>query len=86
MAPMKRPASSRSYLAGTFSLTQLARRWKTSRKLVRRLLAGQQLGFVLIANRLRIPLDEVRRYESRHPFVHCPSELVVRTRRSTPGE
>lgn len=86
MAPMKRPASSRSYLAGTFSLDQLARRWKTSRKLVRRLLAGQQLGFVLIGDRLRVPLDEVERYESQHPIDRCRSELDIRNRpRSTPG-
>jgi len=51
------------HLAGTLSLDQLARRWKISRKQVRRLLAQQVLNFVQIRGRLRVPLEEVERYE-----------------------
>jgi hypothetical protein len=63
VTPMKRPALPFPYLSGTLSLDQLARRWRTSRKEIRRLLARQQIGFVLISDRLRVPLEEVERYE-----------------------
>lgn len=68
MAPMKpEPKHRDPQLAGTLSLDQLARRWKTSRKDVRRLLGRQQLGFVQIRGSFRVPLAEVQRYEkSRH--------------------
>jgi hypothetical protein len=50
-------------LAGTVSVTQLARRWKTTRKSIRRLLGHRQLGFIQINGRFRVPQTEVRRYE-----------------------
>jgi excisionase family DNA binding protein len=46
-------------------LDQVARRWNRSRKQIRHLLATQQLRFVLIGHHLRIPHDEVRRYEGQ---------------------
>ena len=52
------------HLAGTLSLDQLARRWKTSRKQVRRLLGRQELEFVQIRGKIRVPVTEVERYES----------------------
>ena len=68
MAPMKpEPKHRDPQLAGTLSLDQLARRWKTSRKDVRRLLGRQQLGFVQIRGSFRVPLAEARRYEKNRP-------------------
>lgn len=67
MAAMKREAVGRDpHLAGTFSLEQLARRWKTSRKEIRRLLGRQELAFVEIRGSIRVPRAEVQRYENRH--------------------
>ncbi len=68
MAPMKpEPKHRDPQLAGTLSLDQLARRWKISRKDVRRLLGRQQLGFVQIRGSFRVPLAEAQRYEQgRH--------------------
>lgn len=63
VAPMKRPSAAHPYLAGTVSLDQLARRWHSSRKEIRHLLATQQLCFVQINSHLRVPQDEVDRYE-----------------------
>ena len=66
MAAMKREAQRHDpHLAGTFSLEQLARRWKTSRKEIRRLLQRQELGFVEIRGAIRVPRAEVQRYENR---------------------
>ncbi|NUQ61840.1 MAG: helix-turn-helix domain-containing protein [Pirellulales bacterium] len=72
MAPMKRPGSPHPYLAGTLSLDQLARRWRMSRKKIRRMLSGQRLGFVVIEDRLRVPLEEVERYETARQDL-CPT-------------
>ena len=68
MTPMK-PAPKRRdpHLAETLSLDQLARRWSTSRKEIRRLLGSQELSFVQIRGSFRVPLAEVRRYERTHP-------------------
>ena len=64
MAPMKpEPRCRDPDLADTLSLDQLARRWRISRKQVRRLLGAQQLGFVQVRGSLRVPLAEVSRYE-----------------------
>jgi hypothetical protein len=64
MAAMKPESRCRDpHLAETLSLDQLARRWKTSRKQVRRLLGTQQLGFIQIRGSFRVPLAEVCRYE-----------------------
>lgn len=66
MPPMK-PESrqSDSPCTGTLSLGQLARRWHTTGKEIRRLLGAQQLNFVQVRGRFRIPLDEIVRYEKR---------------------
>lgn len=61
MKPERRDAD--PDLAGTLSLVQLARRWKTSRKQIRRLLGRQELGFVQIRGSFRVPQVEVERYE-----------------------
>ena len=64
MAPMKPESRRRApTFAGTFSLAQLARRWKISAKDVRRMLGRQQLAFVQICGSLRVPLAEVERFE-----------------------
>jgi len=66
MAPMKPdPPQRPPHLAETMSLDQLARRWNTTRKQIRRLLGRQELGFVQIQGSFRIPVAEVRRYEGR---------------------
>lgn len=65
MAAMKTTAAGRHpELAGTVSLTQLARRWKTTRKSVRQLLGDGRLDFVQINGRLRVPYGEVDRFET----------------------
>ena len=63
MPPMKPPPRRDSPFAGTLSTNQVARRWDLSHKEVRRLLGRQVLAFVQIRGRLRIPLEEVERYE-----------------------
>ncbi len=64
MVPMKPDPRTRDpHLAGTLSLEQLARRWKTSRKRLRQLLGRQELDFVQIRGRFRVSLAEVERYE-----------------------
>ncbi len=64
MSPMKPKAKTgEPDFEETLSLTQLARRWRTSRKAIRRLLGRQVLGFVQIRGTFRIPREEVERYE-----------------------
>ena len=64
MTPMKpEPRRPDPDLTGTLSLDQLARRWDTSRKEIRHLLARQELSFVQIRGQFRVPLEEVERYE-----------------------
>ncbi len=64
MSPMKPKAKHGDTESDeTLSLTQLARRWRTSRKAIRRLLGRQALGFVQIRGTFRIPREEVERYE-----------------------
>ncbi len=68
MAPMKpRPRHRDPDLAGTLSLDQLARRWGISRKEVRHLLGRQELAFVQVRGRFRVPLVEIERYERDRP-------------------
>ncbi len=68
MAPMKPPARHGvEELAGTLSLAQLARRWQTSAKQIRHLLAQQQLPFVQIRGQFRVGIADVERYEREHP-------------------
>jgi hypothetical protein len=50
-------------LAGTLSLGQLARRWQIPRKQLRRMLGRQELAFVEIRGSIRVPLEEVERFE-----------------------
>ncbi len=67
MAPMKcEAAGHRQEVIGTMSLAQLALRWHTSRKNIRRLLSHGILNFVQIRGHLRVPENEVRRYEKKH--------------------
>ena len=67
MAPMKCEATGhREEVAGTMSLAQLAQRWHTSRKNIRRLLSHGVLNFVQIRGHFRVPENEVRRYEKQH--------------------
>ena len=67
MPPMKREADRRRpEVDGTFSLSQLAQRWHTSKKNVRSLLRHRLLNFVQIRGHLRVAKNEVRRYEKIH--------------------
>ncbi|NQU26158.1 MAG: helix-turn-helix domain-containing protein [Candidatus Nealsonbacteria bacterium] len=69
MVPMKpQPRRRDPDLAGSLSLDQLARRWQVSRKQIRHLLGQQELRFVQIRGALRVPLDEVERYEKKGTF------------------
>ena len=64
MAPMKRQAGAADRAAsGTLSLAQVARRWHISQRELRRMLGDQQLGFVQIRGRFRVPVTEVKRLE-----------------------
>ena len=64
MAPMKRQAGTVDRAAsGTLSLAQVARRWQISQRELRRMLGDQQLGFVQIRGRFRVPVTEVKRIE-----------------------
>ena len=64
MTPMKpQPRGRDTQLAGTLSLRRLARRWNPSRKAVRHMLGRQELGFVQIRGKFRVPLEEIERYE-----------------------
>lgn len=65
---MKRPASGPpSDWAGTLSIEQLARRWKSTPKAIRHLLGTQQLPFIQIRGSFRIPLSDIEQYELEHP-------------------
>ncbi len=66
MSPMKRDHPPDPHVGGTLSLSTLARRWNTTPKEIRRMLARQELGFVLIGRRLRVPQEEVAKYEREH--------------------
>ncbi len=64
MTPMKpQPRDRDAHLMGTLSLRRLARRWNTSRKALRHMLGRQELGFVQIRGKFRVPLEEIERYE-----------------------
>ena len=64
MSPMKREAPPDPHMSGTLSLAALARRWRMPRKQVRRILARQELDFILIRDEIRVPEVEVERYEN----------------------
>ena len=64
MSPMKREATPDPHLSGTLSLAALARRWRMPRKQIRRMLARQELDFILIRDKIRVPEAEVERYEN----------------------
>ena len=64
MAPMKRQASALdSATSGTLYLAQVARRWQISQRELRRMLGDQQLSFVQIRGKFRVPVREVKRIE-----------------------
>ena len=65
MVPMKPEPPPNRHLAGTLSIAALARRWKKSPKEIRRMLGRQELDFVMIRERIRVPESEVVRYEER---------------------
>jgi excisionase family DNA binding protein len=61
MKPEPRP---NRHLAGTLSITALARRWRKSSREIRRMLGRQELTFVMIGERIRVPESEVARWEA----------------------
>lgn len=63
MSAMKREATPDPHLSGTLSLAALARRWQMPRKQIRGMLARQELNFIMIRDRIRVPEAEVERYE-----------------------
>lgn len=63
MSPMKRLGSHADDFAGTISIDQLARRWHTTRREIRRMLGGGKMTFVQIRGQLRVPREEVQRRE-----------------------
>ena len=64
MPPMKRPPTQHAQPFGaTLSVAALAKRWGTSGAAIRRLLGTQQLDFVQIQDRIRIPLPQVEHLE-----------------------
>ncbi len=63
MSPMKRDATPDPHMSGTLSLAALARRWRMPRKQIRRMLARQELNFILIRDKIRVPEVEVEKYE-----------------------
>jgi len=63
MSPMKRTGSHADDFSGTLSIDQLARRWRTTRREIRHMLAHGKMTFVQIRGRLRVPRDEVQRRE-----------------------
>lgn len=65
MPPMRPPAKLRAAWVGTHSLEDLAKRWSMPPSELRRLLAQQTLNFVQIRGCLRVPEEDVRRYEQR---------------------
>ena len=66
MTPMKPQSRGRdAHLVGTLSLGQLVRRWNISRKALRRMLGRQELAFVQIRGKFRVPLEEIERYERK---------------------
>ncbi len=69
MAPMKRePTGRQADLAATVSVPRLARRWHTSVRQVRKLLAQRQMDFVQIAGQIRVPKLEIERLERQPDF------------------
>jgi hypothetical protein len=67
MAPMKRPPpEGEAALPPTLSVMQLARRWQTKPKEIKRLLGQQILPFVQVRGAFRVARDDVQRYEATH--------------------
>jgi excisionase family DNA binding protein len=63
MSAMKRDAAPDPHMSGTLSLADLARRWRMPRKQIRRMLARQELNFIMIRDKIRVPEAEIERYE-----------------------
>lgn len=63
--PMKPPLTGwRAELVGLLPLSEAARRLGMSVDAVRRLLGRQEMGFVEIRGRIRIPEHELQRYQA----------------------
>ncbi len=65
MTPMKPPSPTDKDFEDTLSLAQVCRRLRISRTRLHRMLAAEELDFVEIRGRLRVPLDALRRYEQQ---------------------
>lgn len=65
MAPMKCPAhrDGEELLHETCTLTHLARRWRVSRRQIRRLVQSGALPFVEITGQIRVPIRAVEQFE-----------------------
>ncbi len=71
MAPMKSPPNHEppEELEQSITLTHLARRWKVSRRKVRRMLQRGKLPFVQVAGQIRVPVEAVEAFEtSKNPL------------------
>ena len=74
MSPMKREAGHRNQdYIDTMSVARLARRWHLTRAEVRHMLGRGVLSFVQIRGKLRVPLEEVERYENSCHEISCHS-------------
>ena len=63
--PMKRKAAPHNIdVVGTLSVAQLAHRWHTTGKAVRRILGRGTINFVQVDGRLRISEEEITRFEA----------------------
>ena len=75
MSPMKREAGHRDqHYTDTMSVARLARRWHLTRTEVRHMLGRGVLSFVQIRVKLRVPRDEIERYEKSCHENSCHSE------------
>lgn len=59
-----------------FSVKDLAARWATSGATVRRILKDGSLAFIQIRRSIRIPIDEIERYE-REQWVESSATLKI---------
>ena len=63
MAPMKRPTTPGHHeYRGTWSLDEVARQLKTTKRHVRQLLGDGQIDFVQICGHIRVPVNDAERY------------------------
>jgi excisionase family DNA binding protein len=72
---MKREAEHRNQdYTDTMSVARLARRWHLTRTEVRHMLGRGVLSFVQIRGKLRVPREEIERYEKSCHETSCHSE------------